>query len=126
MRGAPTLWALPFLLLVTSSALADVPNDPCMGATAGDSCTTLNGQEGSCVDVNGFLACEEAPATGSGGSTPTTSGAGAGGDGGDAGDAGSGDGDDGGCSVSTVGATTTGSACLLVLLGLAIARRRRR
>lgn len=125
MRGATTLWALPFLL-VTTSALADVPNDPCMGATAGDPCTTLDGQDGTCVDVNGFLTCEQPSGTGGSG---TTSGSGAStSSGGDGGDGGSSDGDveDGGCAVSAVGDAPAGAATLLTLLGLAFALRRRR
>lgn len=125
MRAATTLGALS-IFLVTATALADVPNDPCMGATAGDSCTTLDGQDGMCVDVNGFLTCEEATATGTGGNAGTTSGAGAstGGDGGEGG-SGTGDGDDGGCSVSAVGTTSGAAASLLLLAGLALSRRRR-
>ncbi|HHH29625.1 MAG TPA: hypothetical protein ENK57_14940 [Polyangiaceae bacterium] len=127
MRKAATLWALPFIVLTSASALADVPNDPCMGATAGDPCTTLDGQDGTCVDVNGFLTCEEPSATGSGGSGTTTGSgvttAGSGGNGGN----GDGDSEDGGgCSASGVGATTSGTMGLLALLGLAFAHRRRR
>ena len=124
MRGATTLWALS-LFLVTSSALADVPNDPCMGASAGDACTTLDGQDGSCVDVNGFLTCEQP--SGTSGSGTTTTGAGASTSSG--GDGGSSDGDaedDGGCAVSTVGTSRFDASALLALLGLAVVFRRRR
>jgi hypothetical protein len=75
MRGVirSSVLVIPFVLLLAGSAAADVPNDPCSLANAGDPCTTLDGQDGTCTESNGVLVCEGASATtsGSGGGTTT-------------------------------------------------------
>ncbi|MCA9621170.1 MAG: hypothetical protein KC731_19245 [Myxococcales bacterium] len=47
------------VILFSGVALADVaPDDPCDGASEGDSCTTTAGTDGSCTsDGNGGLVC---------------------------------------------------------------------
>ena len=68
------VWLVAFAVLSTSTpALADMPNDPCMGLDAGTACVTIGGESGACVEVSGrsFLTCEEgaSPSTTSGGTT---------------------------------------------------------
>ena len=65
MKLRHLLWATP-LLLVAGTASADVPNEPCMGLSAGDPCTTIGGADGICEDQGGFIACVEASSTTSG------------------------------------------------------------
>jgi MYXO-CTERM domain-containing protein len=115
------------ILLIAGTASADVPNDPCMGLSAGAPCTTLSGSDGTCQDGSGFLECTEGGGTGgstgtTGGSTPT--GGGSTGDGGT--DGGGSSSDDGGCAVSNVGRDAgVGALGLLALVGLGLSRRRR-
>lgn len=118
-------WVVPVTLLLTGSAAADVPNDPCTLANAGDPCTTLDGQSGVCVDSNGVLICEEPSPTTTGSGGGTTTGAGGSTSGGDGGsDSGGGD-DGGGCSVSEAH-PSEGAGALVFAMGLVWALRRRR
>jgi uncharacterized membrane protein YgcG len=116
------------LLFVTSVAYADVPNDPCMDATAGDACQTLMGDPGTCVDTgNGLLDCQESSGEGGGGGSASGSGGSANGSGGSDG---TGDGaaeEDSGCSIGALGRAGGGEALgLLALAGLCLAFRKRR
>lgn len=98
-----------FAVVATAGpALADMPNDPCQGASVGDTCMTLSGEDGTCQEVSGsnFLTCEEGTPSTSSGSTD---------------DDGDGEDDDGGCSVGGDGGTFGWAA-----LGLLLALRRRR
>jgi len=106
---------------LSTAALADVPPEPCSGKQAGDACTTMSNQPGTCtVNQAGGLSCTPA--------APTTTSSGAGGSSG-SGEGGSGEGedDDDGCSMAAGGPAAGGAALALpLLLAAALAARRRR
>jgi len=112
------LLTIPFML-VSSLAHADLMPEPCEGATAGDTCQDLMGNDGTCVDSGGTaLTCDTNSGAGGSGGTTGSGGAGTDDDDGE-------NGDDGGCSFGGP-AGNGGGASLLMLAGLAFAIRQRR